>query len=838
PGVLLQATRSQTTGNSDKDKDKHIAEKSDDVPEAIGFDVGFRDGYEAGFDEGRRRVNCEFEFSNVTRALKVTVLAADNLYKRELFRLPDPFVVLTVDGAQTQTTKALKRTLSPYWNETFKVQVKPTSVITAQVFDQRKFKKRGQGFLGVINVQVSQHLNVQTGGDAMVTQDLKNSNNSDPVQGRLALQFTVAAEEPAQADPNRTTGGQSSGAGPATPPRNASPAGHARAEGATVAGPMVRNATGSSVTSTNGGPPPAISGSPADAPSTEGHALVPGWEQRVDHLGRTYYVDHNTRTTTWHRPTQAAGASVPEPTDSERQRHMSRTLPDNASRVSPGANGANGAAGASGASNASSSALGPLPSGWEQRLTPEGRPYFVNHIARTTTWDDPRSRSAQAPSSNRAAAVAGIAGQTASRLGPLPSGWEMRLTSQGRVYFVDHNTKTTTWDDPRLPSNLDQNVPQYKRDFRRKYIYFRSQAAMRPVPGQCHIKVARNAIFEHSYNEVMRVPVSELKKRLMIKFDGEDGLDYGGVSREFFFLLSHEMFNPSYCLFEYSAHDTYTLQISPHSKINPEHLNYFRFIGRTMGLAIFHRRFLDAFFTSSFYKMILKKPITLEDMQSVDADIYRSLKWTLENDISEMGFTFTVDDDRFGERVEVELKPGGKDLDVTEENKKEFVQLSVQYRVCDRIKEQFEAFQAGFHELIPEDLIQVFDERELELLIGGLAEIDIEDWKKHTDYRGYTESDQVVQWFWKFVAEMDSEHQTRLMQFTTGTSRIPVNGFKDLQGSDGPRRFTVEKSGDIVALPKSHTCFNRIDLPPYPDYETLSTKLTLAIENTVGFGQE
>ncbi|KAJ2818724.1 NEDD4 E3 ubiquitin-protein ligase, partial [Coemansia furcata] len=172
------------------------------------------------------------------------------------------------------------------------------------------------------------------------------------------------------------------------------------------------------------------------------------------------------------------------------------------------------------------------------------------------------------------------------------------------------------------------------------------------------------------------------------------------------------------------------------------------------------------------------------------------------------------------------------------ENKKEFVQLSIQYRVCDRIKEQFEAFQAGFHELIPEDLIQVFDERELELLIGGLAEIDMDDWKKNTDYRGYTESDQVVQWFWKFVTAMDAEHQTRLLQFTTGTSRIPVNGFKDLQGSDGPRRFTIEKSGDIIALPKSHTCFNRIDLPPYPDYDTLASKLTLAIENTVGFAQE
>ncbi|KAJ2693426.1 hypothetical protein H4R19_006014, partial [Coemansia spiralis] len=491
-------------------------------------------------------------------------------------------------------------------------------------------------------------------------------------------------------------------------------------------------------------------------------ALPQGWEQRIDHLGRVYYVDHATRTTTWRRPGPSGSAAGPEPTNSERQRHMSRTLPETATPAS-------GAAGAA-SSNGGGSALGPLPSGWEQRLTAEGRPYFVNHIARTTTWDDPRLRSNQAPGSNRAAAVAGIAGQTASRLGPLPSGWEMRLTAQGRVYFVDHNTKTTTWDDPRLPSNLDSSVPQYKRDFRRKIIYFRSQAAMRPVPGQCHMKVGRGAIFEHSYNEIMRVPVSELKKRLMIKFDGEDGLDYGGVSREFFFLLSHEMFNPSYCLFEYSAHDTYTLQINPHSAINPEHLNYFRFIGRTMGMAIFHRRFLDAFFTMSFYKMILKKPITLEDMQSVDADIYRSLKWTLENDISEMGFTFTVDDDRFGQRVEVELKPGGAEIDVTEENKQEFVHLSIQYRVCDRIKEQFEAFQAGFYELIPEDLIQVFDERELELLIGGLAEIDVEDWRKHTDYRGYTESDQVVQWFWKFVAEMDSEHQTRLLQFTTGTS--------------------------------------------------------------------
>lgn len=84
-----------------------------------------------------------------------------------------------------------------------------------------------------------------------------------------------------------------------------------------------------------------------------------------------------------------------------------------------------------------------------------------------------------------------------------------------------------------------------------------------------------------------------------------------------------------YSLFEYSAHDNYTLQINPHSGINPEHLNYFRFIGRVVGLAIFHRRFLDAFFIVSFYKNILNKKVTVGDMESVDADFHRSLQWIL-----------------------------------------------------------------------------------------------------------------------------------------------------------------------------------------------------------------
>jgi E3 ubiquitin-protein ligase NEDD4 len=603
----------------------------------------------------------------------------------------------------------------------------------------------------------------------------------------------------------------------------------------------------------NGGFPGRQNQTQTRNPFEDVHGRLPaGWERREDHLGRTYYVDHNTRTTSWDRPTGGATEQRNEreaATQVERQRHQNRTLPEdrggaNSPTLQPGAPGqespGGGAHGAVVATGVTTDGGGELPPGWEQRNTGEGRMYYVDHNTRTTTWVDPRRqqyvRMWNGPGGNSLQ----LQQQPVSQLGPLPSGWEMRLTHNARVYFVDHNTKTTTWDDPRLPSSLDKNVPQYKRDFRRKLVYFRTQPAMRIGTGQCHIKVRRSHIFEDSFAEISRQSAADLKKRLMIKFDGEDGLDYGGLSREFFFLLSHEMFNPFYCLFEYSAHDNYTLQINPHSGINPEHLNYFKFIGRVVGLAIFHRRFLDAFFIGALYKMMLNKAVALADMEGVDADFHRSLQWMLDNDISGgiLEQTFSTEEERFGETKVEDLIPGGRDIDVTNENKREYVDLMVKWRIEKRIEEQFEAFKSGFHELIPPELINVFDERELELLIGGIAEIDVDDWKKHTDYRGYTESDEVIQFFWQTVRSWDAEQKSRLLQFTTGTSRIPVNGFKDLQGSDGPRRFTIEKAGELGNLPKAHTCFNRLDLPPYKSLETLQQKMTIAVEETMGFGQE
>lgn len=796
--------------------------------------------------------------------ISVKLVAAESLYKRDVFRQPDPFAVITVDGSQTKTTKTAKKTLNPYWNETFSLNATEDSILVIQVFDQKKFKKKDQGFLGVVNVRIGDVIHMSMGtSEETITRDLKKSNENLAVSGRVIIVLS------------HNSGPGSGPAAPAAAP--VAPAG-------LPAAPDSANGSAAPPMQSLDGPAPAANG-PANGDSLTGRQylsfedqygrLPPGWERRTDNFGRTYYVDHNSRTTTWERPMlnqseTERGQRRENYTEAERRQHRGRTLPgqtpqspvlsassstntninptnnttnnntNNSGTVTVNSSGANtpvsaAAAVSMAATGGTTRGLGELPSGWEQRFTNEGRPYFVDHNTRTTTWVDPRRQQyirTFGPNTT-------IQQQPVSQLGPLPSGWEMRLTNTARVYFVDHNTKTTTWDDPRLPSSLDQNVPQYKRDFRRKVIYFRSQPALRILPGQCHIKVRRDHIFEDSYQEIMRQTPDDLKKRLMIKFDGEEGLDYGGVSREFFFLLSHDMFNPFYCLFEYSSHDNYTLQINPNSGINPEHLNYFKFIGRVVGLGVFHRRFLDAFFVGALYKLMLHKKVVLQDMEGVDAEFYRSLQWIIDNDITDvLDLTFSTEDDQFGQIVEVDLKPGGRDIEVTQENKHEYVELICEWKIYRRIEEQFKAFIDGFNELIPQELVNVFDERELELLIGGLSEIDVEDWKKHTDYRGYQESDQVIQWFWQCIKEWDSEQKARLLQFTTGTSRIPVNGFKDLQGSDGPRRFTIEKAGEPQQLPKSHTCFNRVDLPPYTSYESMKQKLTLAVEETVGFGQE
>uniref|UniRef100_A0A8C9U0T3 HECT-type E3 ubiquitin transferase n=1 Tax=Scleropages formosus TaxID=113540 RepID=A0A8C9U0T3_SCLFO len=485
-----------------------------------------------------------------------------------------------------------------------------------------------------------------------------------------------------------------------------------------------------------------------------------------------------------------------------------------------------------------------LPEGYEQRTTQQGQVYFLHTQTGVSTWHDPR-------------VPRDLSNVNCEELGPLPPGWEIRNTATGRVYFVDHNNRTTQFTDPRLsqppqqalvsPGQLPEDaecltVPKYKRDLVQKLKILRQELSQQqPQAGHCRIEVSREEIFEESYRQVMKMRPKDLWKRLMVKFRGEEGLDYGGVAREWLYLLSHEMLNPYYGLFQYSRDDIYTLQINPDSAVNPEHLSYFHFVGRIMGMAVFHGHYIDGGFTLPFYKQLLGKPITLDDMESVDPDLHKSLVWILDNDITGvLDHTFCVEHSAYGEIIQHELKPSGKSIPVTEDTKKEYVRLYVNWRFLHGIEAQFLALQKGFNEVIPQHLLKSFDEKELELIICGLGKIDINDWKANTRLKHCTPDSNIVKWFWKAVESFDEERRARLLQFVTGSSRVPLQGFKALQGSAaGPRLFTIHQiDASTNNLPKAHTCFNRIDIPPYEHYDRLYDKLLTAIEETCGFAVE
>ncbi|KAM6257743.1 E3 ubiquitin-protein ligase NEDD4 isoform 1-T1 [Porphyrio hochstetteri] len=557
---------------------------------------------------------------------------------------------------------------------------------------------------------------------------------------------------------------------------------------------------------------------PVLLPTSSG--LPPGWEERQDEKGRSYYIDHNSRTTTWIKPVvqiametgQLSGTQSisigrqPQATSSDSSQQSSQQQPE--------------------------AEQGFLPKGWEVRHAPNGRPFFIDHNTKTTTWEDPRLKISAHP--RRKTSLDPV------DLGPLPPGWEERTHTDGRVFFINHNTKKTQWEDPRLQTvAITGPAVPYSRDYKRKYEFFRKKLKKQSdIPNRFEMKIHRTTILEDSYRRIIAVKRADfLKARLWIEFDGEKGLDYGGVAREWFFLLSKEMFNPYYGLFEYSATDNYTLQINPNSGLcNEDHLSYFKFIGRVAGMAVYHGKLLDAFFIRPFYKMMLQKPITLHDMESVDSEYYNSLRWILENDPTELDLRFIVDEELFGQTHQHELKSGGSEIVVTNKNKRDYIHLVIQWRFVSRVQKQMAAFKEGFFELIPQDLIKIFDENELELLMCGLGDVDVADWKLHTKYKnGYNINHQVIQWFWKAVLMMDSEKRIRLLQFVTGTSRVPMNGFAELYGSNGPQLFTVEQWGTPEKLPRAHTCFNRLDLPPYDSFEDLWDKLLLAIENTQGF---
>lgn len=356
-----------------------------------------------------------------------------------------------------------------------------------------------------------------------------------------------------------------------------------------------------------------------------------------------------------------------------------------------------------------------------------------------------------------------------------------------------------------------------KRSYFNRTVHAKNSGHSRPSASPLSVGVRRDNVFHDSYRNLAFKRDEEVKYgKLNVRFHGEEGVDAGGVTREWFQVLTRAMFDPNYALFTPVSSDRTTFHPNKASHVNEEHLNFFKFIGRIIGKAVYEGRLLECYFSRAMYKRILGKPVSVKDMESFDPEFYKSLTWILENDITNVIVeTFSVEEDEFGMKTTVDLIEDGRNIEVTNENKHEYVRLIVEHRLLSSVKEQMDHFLTGFHGIIPADLISIFNEQELELLISGLPDIDVDDWKSNTEYHNYSAASQQIQWFWRAVRSFDKEEQAKLLQFVTGTSKVPLNGFKELEGMNGINRFNIHRDyGNKERLPSSHTCFNRTSLLP------------------------
>ncbi|RHY91921.1 hypothetical protein DYB35_010060, partial [Aphanomyces astaci] len=333
------------------------------------------------------------------------------------------------------------------------------------------------------------------------------------------------------------------------------------------------------------------------------------------------------------------------------------------------------------------------------------------------------------------------------------------------------------------------------------------------------IRVRRQFIFEDSVKLLQHsIVAGRIREYMHISFEGEEGLDAGGILREWYLLVCHEVFSATLGLFSTTHAENQSYWINPASALSmgPRHLEYFRFVGHLLGRGIQEGLVLNAYLSLPLLKHILGVPISFSDLEYLDQDLYKSCVYVRDHTgMDALSLTFSMMGNH-GE--EIDLKPNGRHIDVTDANKLEYLSLVLEYKMLGSIAPQLKELLLGLYEVIPRSMLSVFDYQELEFFMCGLPNISVPDWRKNTTVRFFRDhSDQqheVLEWFWAVVEGFNDVERGRLLQFATGSSRLPVEGFKGLTSSGGqiyPFSIQMVDRGPPPAgmCPKAHTCFNR-----------------------------
>jgi len=346
------------------------------------------------------------------------------------------------------------------------------------------------------------------------------------------------------------------------------------------------------------------------------------------------------------------------------------------------------------------------------------------------------------------------------------------------------------------------------------------------------LEIEREHLLEQTLERIKDANPKDIRKHLQVVFKGEEGVDAGGVTKEFFQLLSEELFGTFHGLWSTKYGDG----LNWFNSENTWDEKRYELVGVLFGLALYNSVLLDVHFPLAVYRKILGLPLGLEDM--MDEELQKGLKSLLNyegNDVEDvfcLSFELTWTD--MGEEQTLNLIPDGANIPVTSDNKEEYVLRYVRWVLVDSIQPQWDSFQTGLMQVLEDSSLDLFLPEELELLVVGTPELDFTALQANTEYEGgYDENSDVVKNFWTFVKSATHETQVNLLKFTAATTKAPIGGLGNMD-------FLIQRAGpDSDNLPTSHTCFNTLLLPDYgSDSKKLTNLLGRAIVECEGFGLE
>lgn len=341
------------------------------------------------------------------------------------------------------------------------------------------------------------------------------------------------------------------------------------------------------------------------------------------------------------------------------------------------------------------------------------------------------------------------------------------------------------------------------------------------------IKVSRKNIVNDTVRALSLKSDRDLRKRLFVEFEGESGVDAGGLSREFFYLATNQIFSPDYGMFDLYENRFYWFSL------NSEFVNdrYFKTLGILVGVAIYNSIILPIRFPIYLYKKLLKKAkCNLTELAEFKPEVADNLKKLSEmEDVSLADVTFSVDYQRYGQTETVDLIENGSEIAVTNENVNRYIQLYVEWFLEKSIEKPYKKFEEGFMLVCNTRSLVFLYPEELDILVSGSRVTRWEELRESAKYvDGYDKQSPTILMFWDVFNEFNDEQKSKLLLFTCGTNRVPMNGLRGLN-------FTIQRTTLVNKLPIAHTCSRTLSLPDYKNIDLLRKNLNLCLNNCEGF---